>query len=55
MVKIYVKQIIAGKMTVSEVPSKWLEEVTSVFDEMLENNEITEADYYRYMGIVQND
>lgn len=33
MAKIYYKQILAGKMTLEEVPSKWYEEVKKMLEE----------------------
>lgn len=33
MVKIYVKQIKAGKMTLEEVPAKWYEAVRAALEE----------------------
>ena len=38
MVKIYVKKILAGKMTIEDVPERWREEVR----EALENGEYEE-------------
>lgn len=50
MIKIYVRQITAGKMTVADVPAYWRSGVKAVFDEMLENGEITQDQYDAYMG-----
>ena len=50
MAKIYKRQILAGKMTVAEVPAYWYKQVKAMFDEMLENGEITEEEYNGYMG-----
>jgi len=33
MVKIYVKQIRSGKMTIDQVPEKWREEVRKALEE----------------------
>ena len=33
MVKLYVKKIKAGKMTIDEVPEKWREEVRKALEE----------------------
>lgn len=50
MVKIYIRQIKAGKMTVADVPAYWHDDVKAAFDEMLANGEITEEEYAAYMG-----
>ena len=50
MVKIYVKQIVAGKMIVPDVPDKWRDEVKAVFDAMLVDGEITQEQWNKYMG-----
>lgn len=53
MVKIYVRSIIAGKLTVNGdpgVPEYWKADVIAVFDEKLENGEITQDQYDQYMG-----
>lgn len=33
MAKIYYKQVVAGKMTLDEVPEKWREEVRKMLEE----------------------
>ncbi len=34
MAKIYYRRIVAGKMTIEDVPERWREEVQSLLDEM---------------------
>ena len=34
MAKIYYRRIVAGEMTLEEVPKRWREEVQSLLDEM---------------------
>lgn len=50
MYKIYIKQIMSGKMTILDVPDKWEDLVRTTFDKMLEDGQITEDEYNKYMN-----
>ena len=39
MAKIYYRKIIAGQMTLEQVPERWREEVRKLLEENLENEE----------------
>lgn len=49
MVKIYVRSIIAGKITIKDIPDYWKEQVKVILDKKLENNEITQENYNNYI------
>ena len=49
MAKIYVKQILAGKITLNDVPTKWFDTVKKYLLIMLENEDITQIEYDKYV------
>ena len=40
MAKIYYRRIVAGKMTLEEVPERWREEVQNLLDEVPQSSKI---------------
>ena len=40
----------SGKMTILDVPDKWEDLVRTTFDKMLEDGQITEDEYNKYMN-----
>jgi len=50
MVKVYVRAIEAGKISINNVPDYWKAQVKAVFDEKLKNGEIVLEEYNRYIS-----
>lgn len=53
--KKYVQKIIEGSMTYDDVPNLWKKKVEAEFNLELENGDITQEQYDKYMGINQEN
>lgn len=54
MVKLYVKNIINGRITLDKVPAVYKEKVEKALQEKFDNGEITQQQLNKYLGIPEN-
>lgn len=54
MVKLYVKNIINGKITLDKVPAVYKAKVEKALQEKFDNGEITQQQLNKYLGIPEN-